>query len=105
MITQEFREWVSDIKKRVENRLGDLAIVELMECEVVKYPLVIRIIVKNNGLQTHMAFDQPEYDNNNEEQRCKLVKVRCNDVAWSIECEIDELKKVIGALRSIGESK
>ena len=105
MITQEFREWVESIKERVENCLGDLAVVELMECEVVKYPLVIRITVKSNELRTHMAFDQSEYDNNSEEQRHKLVEVRCNDVAWSIGCEIDELKKVMKALRSLGEQK
>ena len=105
MITQEFREWVEDIKEYVKNQLGDLSTVEFEEYEIDKYPLVIRIIVESNGLNTHMAFDQSEYDNNNEEQRCKLVKVRCDDVAWSIGCEIDELKKVTKALRLLGEQK
>ena len=105
MITQEFREWAVSIKKRVEKCLGDLVTVILEEYELDKYPLVIRIIVESNGLNTHMAFDQSEYDNNNEEQRCKLVKVRCDDVAWGIECEIDELKKVTKALRLLGEQK
>ena len=105
MITQEFREWVKGIKTGVENRLKDLALVELKEYEIDKYPLVVCITVLSNELKTHMSFDQLEYNNNNEEQRRKLAEIRCYDVAWSIECEIDELKKVTKALRSLGDSK
>lgn len=105
MITQEFREWAESIKKCVKKCLGDLVTVVFEEYEIDVDPIVIRIIVESNGLQTHMAFDQLEYDNNSEEQRCRLIKVRCDDVAWGIECEIDELKKVAEALRSLGEQK
>ena len=105
MITQEFREWVEGIKERVKKCLKDFVYVESEEYKIDKYPIVIRITVNSNGFQTHMAFDQSEYDNNNEEQRCKLVKARCDDVVWCIGCEIDELKKVMKALQSLGEPK
>ena len=99
MITQEFREWVKGIKTDVENCLKDLALVELKEYEIDKYPLIVCITVLSNELKTHMSFDQLEYNNNNEEQRRKLAEIRCHDVAWTIKCEIEELKKVVEILQ------
>ena len=100
MITKEFREWVKGIKTDVENRLKDLALVELKEYEIDKYPLVVCITVLSNELKTHISFDQLEYNNNNEEQRRELTEIRCHDIAWTIKCEIEELKKVVEILQN-----
>ena len=99
-MTKEFRTWVNGIKDFVVRRIGKFATIELEEYDVEQYPLVICIIVNSNGLRLHMSFDQIEYDRNNEKQRQVLATTRCNDMAWSVGCEIDELIKIRDALKS-----
>ena len=95
MITQEFRDWVDDIKYLVERRVGKFCYVDTFTGLSIIH---VQVSFKE-GQIFRMSFDQFEFDKNNKKQRHSLAKYRRQNMAEQIEDFGDLLIKTAKKLK------